>query len=331
MSDKKPYLLERDRGGSGKLNNPDDGTSIQEMFTLGDDLLILTGKCTYRLNVADQVDPERLNPGLPHNFQQKLFDYGVESELLCRTLLQAKVLLRSEFQKVDTSKAMQLAFEALTNIISMNDMGRAFEAAQASALKRVAAPQKGDRSMTVPAVGNVRDQCKTFIQKADHFSKALLHLLRLFYPGAKNWDVLAAHISSEFGADDPFTKVSELVTPMLQMIRDTRDALEHNPDHVTVRDFEPAPNGNVWPPSLEVRHRKTKVERCSLSEFMAGVVQDVCIAFEMMTVHACGKAVQPISGFPISVGSVPPEHRAKQHVRFAYGIFYEDGNFVPFG
>ncbi len=60
------------------------------MFTLGDTLLFATEKCTYRLQVADQIDPDRKNPSLPHNVQQKIFDHGTGSELLCNTLLLAK-------------------------------------------------------------------------------------------------------------------------------------------------------------------------------------------------------------------------------------------------
>jgi hypothetical protein len=98
----------RDSGGKFTLNNPDDGTPITEMFKLGDGLLMITEKCTYRMRVADQIDPDRKNPALPPNFQQKLFDHGTKSDLLCRTLLHAKVMFRKEFQSIDVDRAMQL-------------------------------------------------------------------------------------------------------------------------------------------------------------------------------------------------------------------------------
>jgi hypothetical protein len=55
----------RDSGGAFKLNNPDDGTPIREMFELDDGLCIVTEKCTYRVRLADQIDPDRKNPSLP--------------------------------------------------------------------------------------------------------------------------------------------------------------------------------------------------------------------------------------------------------------------------
>jgi hypothetical protein len=38
---KRPPMPGRDLGGSFTLNNPDDGTAITEMFTLGDGLLMI--------------------------------------------------------------------------------------------------------------------------------------------------------------------------------------------------------------------------------------------------------------------------------------------------
>src|ERR1700730_12656307 len=118
---KSPPIPNRDYGGSFKLDNPDDGTAITEVVRVDDGLLMVTQKCTYRVRVADQIDPERKNPALPHNFQQKLFDHGISSELLCRTLLQAKVMFRKEFQTIDVQRAMQLSFDALSDLVSMHE------------------------------------------------------------------------------------------------------------------------------------------------------------------------------------------------------------------
>ena len=91
----------RDYGGKFSLHDTDDGTPIREMFELGRRLLLVTDKCIYAVQMADQVDPGRTNPSLPHNLQQKLFDHGVQSALLCRSLPHARVMFRKEFQKID--------------------------------------------------------------------------------------------------------------------------------------------------------------------------------------------------------------------------------------
>jgi len=326
-----PPMPQRDRGGRSKIENPDDGTPIRDMFTLDDGLLILTDKCTYRLQMADQIDPKRENPALPQNFQQKLFDHGVNSELLCRTLMQAKVLFRQEFQTIDIAKAKQLAFDALTNLIGMDEEAKAFAAAEKAAAEKPGGTRQDGRSMVVPAVGNVRNHAKSFIQKADHFAHALLKVMRLFYPKAVNWTEFEALIKATYGVDDNFSKLAAELAPILRLVRDARSAMEHNPGNIVVKDFEPQADGKVWVPSLSVRHDKSKLERSSLSAFMTDCVNTLSISFEMLTVHACAKSTQPFAGMPMTIGVLSEEYQKAWHVRFAYGAIYADGQFVPCG
>jgi hypothetical protein len=269
----RPPIPNRDLGGGFTLNNPDDGTAITEMFTLDDGLLMVTEKCTYRLQVADQIDPERKNPALPHNFQQKLFDHGVKSNLLCRTLLQSKVLFRKEFQTIDVQRAMQLSFEALSDLVSMDEATQEFKSAETAAIEKAQEQQKQQRSLTVPAVGNVRGHCKTFMQKADHFVLSLWAIVRLFYPDlnakGKGWEAFHELIKDRYGEDDDFAKFAAWATPVLALIRNTRDCLEHgNRKGVKTADFEPHADGTIAAPSIEIDFRKTSHDRCSISWFM---------------------------------------------------------------
>ncbi len=171
----------RDCGGRFTLKNPDDGSPIREQIVLGDRLLSITEKCTYAIQMADQIDPSRTNPNLPHNFQQKLFDHGVSSELFCRSLLHAKVMFRKEFQQIDIECAMQLSFDVLSELVAMDEAAQAFKAAELGAIEKAQGLGRADGSLALPAVGNARAHCKTFMQKADHGAGALLEIVRLFY------------------------------------------------------------------------------------------------------------------------------------------------------
>jgi hypothetical protein len=171
---KLPPMPSRDAGGMFSLSNPDDDTPIKEMFSLDSGLLFITEKCTYQVKLADQIDPKRTNPALPHNVQSKLFDHGTNSELLCNTLILAKVMFRKECQpQLNIERAMQLAFAALSEAVSMNDEALVFKAAEQRAMEKAQLASNEGRSVAIPTVGNVRAQCKTFLQKADHFAVAL--------------------------------------------------------------------------------------------------------------------------------------------------------------
>jgi hypothetical protein len=179
----------RDLGGAFQLHNPEDGTPIRELISLADRLLMITDNCIYAIKVADQIDPDRTNAALPHNIQQKLFDHGADSELVCRSFLQAWRLFRKEFQTIDNDAALAEAFEVLSELVAMRSIADEFQSAQQSAIEKTANAER-DRSLAIPAIGNIRAHCKTFAQKADHCAAALLSIVRMFYPELKggNWD-----------------------------------------------------------------------------------------------------------------------------------------------
>lgn len=303
------------------------------MFELADGLLIISEKCTYRIQLADQIDPDRINPSLPHNFQQKLFDHGVHSELLCRTLLQAKAMFRKEFQTVDVKRAMQLSLEALGNLIAMDEISKRFAAAEKVAMDKVRGGGTG-ASMTVPAVGNVRAECKSFSQKADHFASALMDIVRVFYQDMvkKHWDDFRVLATAQYGEADEFSKLLVQAAPFFKLIRVARDCLEHtNLEGVKTADFAPQPDGTIAPPTIEVDFRKSVLPRSSISSFMHEVTCAMLIYFEMIVVHMCSKSVQPFAGLPLTVGELSQEFQQSWRVGFGYGSYDQTGRFVPCG
>ena len=324
----------RDCGGMFTLKNSDDGSPIREQIVLGDRLLSITEKCTYAIQMADQIDPGRTNPNLPHNFQQKLFDHGVSSELLCRSLLHAKVMFRKEFQQIDIGCAMQLSFDVLSELVAMDEAAQAFKAAEVVAIEKAQGLGCADRSLALPAVGNARAHCKTFMQKADHGAGALLEIVRLFYGEMKKqpWSEFLELVKARHGEADNFYKVLEQSVPFLQMIRNARDCLEHrNIIGAICTDFTLQADGQIGVPSIEINFRGSVIPRCSISEFMAGVTKALLDCFEMITLHMCAKHMQPFAGMPMTIAPLSDDYKRAWRVRFAYGCYYADGQFAPCG
>jgi hypothetical protein len=318
------------------INNPDDGTPAKGFFKLGEELLlIITEKCTYRLQVADQIDPDRTNPALPLHFQQKLFDHGTNSDLLCRTLLHAKVLFRKEFQAIDVEQAKQLSFDAFSDLVAMQGAAEAFQLAEQAEIRRVKALDQNDGSQALPAVGNVRGHCKSFMQKADHCGGSLLSIVSLFYSEMKNkgWEQFHELVESRYGKDDNFFKVSEITNPTLLLVRNARNCLEHpaNAARVKTEDFKPQPDGTIASPSIAVDFRGSHQDLCPVSWFMSQVTTALVDAFEMITVHMCSKSMQSFAGFPMIIQPIPEKYKAGWHARFAYGMYNQNGEFAPCG
>jgi hypothetical protein len=268
-----------------------------------------------------------------HNVTQKIFDHGTSSEVLCNTLLLAKVMFRKEMLTIDINRAMQLAFEAFGELVAMDDAVWAFKEAEQEAIDKAERTPQQQRSLAIPSVGNVGTYCKTAMQKADHFQRALLKIVRLFYPEAKqmNWDDAQELVQKLYGEPDNFSKVMALTVPMLKLVRNVRDCLEHHLKGVTTKDFELQSDGMIAPPTIEVDFRQSSQERCPVLWFMEETRKALLNAFEMIVVHLCSKHVQPFAGMPIVVAPLPDNYKAAWHVRFAYGMYYADGQFAPIG
>jgi hypothetical protein len=324
----------RDYGGRFTLKNQDDGSPIREQIVFGDRLLLITEKCIYAIQMADQIDPGRTNPALPHNFHQKLFDHGVNSELLCRSFLHAKVMFRKEFQQIDIERAMHLSFDVLSELAAMDEAAKAFKAAEVAAIAKAQSLGRADGTLALPAVGNVRAYCKTFAQKADHCAGALLEIVRLFYGEMKKseWSDFQELVKGRYGEADNFHKVLELTVPFLQMIRNARNCLEHrNVAGAVTDDFKLHADGQIGVPSIEIDFRGSVVERCPISEFMAGAAKTLLDSFEMITLHMCAKNMHTFAGMPMTIAPLSDDQRRAWRVRFAYGSYYADGQFAPCG
>jgi hypothetical protein len=323
----------RDYGGSFNLDNPEDGSPIREVFPLGGRLLMITEKCTYGLQLADQIDPERKNDDLPHNVRQKILDLGVNSDILCKTLIQARVMFSKYYlPDIDIDKAMQLAFDALCELASADELAREFKEMEAKALEKAKNAAQRDAGLTIPSIGNVRTLCKTFAQKADHAATALLNIVKLFYPDCKNWTDLRNHVAAAYGENDNFSKIVELQAPFLVLLRNSRDCLDHhNLQGVKTGDFQLMADGTLSPPTIEIDFRKTKHERCPVSWFMDESTKTLALAFEMIVVHLCSKHAKPFAGLPVTVVPLSDEYQKAWRVRFGYHARLPDGRWAPSG
>jgi hypothetical protein len=171
------------------------------------------------------------------------------------------------------------------------------------------------------------------MQKADHFAGTLLKVVRLFYTDRQqmNWDDFNELVKIDCGDGDNFTQLVTQTTPLLKLIRNARDCLEHHRSGVTTTDFQLEQDGTITPPSITIDFRQTSHDRCPVTLFMEGAQKALLDAFEMIVVHLCSKHVQPFAGFPIVVELLPENYRIAWHVRFGYGMYYQNGQFAPVG
>ncbi len=246
-------------------------------------------------------------------------------------------MLRKEFlpDYIDLRRGMTLSFEALSEIAAMKTVAADFKELENGAISQAEEVRRKNGSVVIPAVGHVETKCKTFAQKSDHAGAKLYEIAKLFYPGVKwrGWPDFAEFVGRTFGDEDAFTKLTVITTPFLQLVRNLRDCLEHGNigDGVLIDDFSIGADGAIALPRIGIDFRSTKQPAVFISHFMAEATEMLLQTFELTLTHLCSKHVQPFAGMPIQVGIAAEDRRQNKHVRFAYGMYYQDHGFVPIG
>ena len=215
----------------------------------------------------------------------------------------------------------------------MHDAAATFKEKEKAAIAKVQGSKTKSGSLVLPAAGGVQEDCKAFVQRAEHFSHDLLEIVRLFYPEMKKkgWQDFGELVEKTYGPDDQMTKLFHGALPILQIVRDTRDCLDHHLKGVTILDFGALPDGGIFLPSIEIDFKKSRHKRVSVSLFMEEITKSMLNIFEMVTVHMCGKNMKPFAGMAFSIDEVKPPMSEHWPCRFAYGLIYEGQGFVPCG
>lgn len=329
MNEKRPIDCLRESAKKMEVGTADDSSAITEMIPIGDVLYIVKENGIYAVKLADSIDPKRLNPDIP-NTQQRVLICGSASELVARTLLTANILFKKNFlpPTFNCEQAILLSFEALKDIVAMQEIKIAFQMSENSEIDAFNNRQQKQGVLTMPAIGNVLERCKSFFQKADHVSQSLFSIVKLFYGkdvGAKGFDSLANLATRKYGEGDAFARFAKDVVPRLKYIRNVRNSIEHPqpPAQVAViSDFDIRANGEIFPPMIEVTYRGEHYPLVSISLLMADAVDGLSGIFESILAHLCNKHVLCIGGFTTQVVEFPPEQRRQEnkHIRFSYGV-----------
>jgi hypothetical protein len=328
--------IDKVRNSALSITLPPDTGGITDMREINGALHMIGGSAICRVQLADEIDPERTNIAIS-NTHQKVLSYGTDFPYVRQTLMTARRLFSNNVlgPAFDYKTGINLSFEALQDLAAMHDIRKDVRARFdkiAEDLKNLAVEQ---RSMTVPSMGDVRGETKAFLQKADHVAVALFNIAKLFYGdeiGPRWFASLHKLASEKYGDNDGFTKFLNAALPFLQFVRNARNAVEH-PDQaksVKVTDIALLPSGELNPPSIEVIHPETPQPSVPLLALIEHIADQLATAFEVMLAHLCGANVQPFAGMPLGVIEYDKNQQKAFKCRYGYASRMGD-QIVPFG
>ena len=323
MMNKKQIDIIRNSGGSVKIGTDKDG-AIEDLFEFDGKLFVIKEKAIYEFVHADKIDPDRNNPSLPNGIQRIIIDQGSESEMVSRTFLTAKKLLKAEFfpDIINIRKILSLSLDLLQELDILDKEIKDYMKTEEKVILEFKKQSEINSSFAIPSISNVTTRCKTIFQKADHIEQILMEINTLFYPNLglnkqSHFPKLYEILKTKYGENDNFTKFINESLSFLELIRGFRNCLDHRLKDVKVYDFELLANSELIHPSIEIDYRDVKLERTSLSSFLTILTENLIFLTEHNIAFLSDKNTK-LNGLPKMVQIIPEELRSNKNIKFGF-------------
>ena len=314
----------RDSAGSINLNTPDDESEISEMFSVNDRFLVIKGEGVYEIKLADQIDPERQNISTPNTIQ-KIIPFGTNYPWVGRILLTAHRLFKTDFLKdhINCDEMMVRTINIVKDISALYDLINKYNEEQKSKIEGHDLRIKKDRTFILPTISNIEVRCNEYLQKYDHSLGELFTIVKAFYPEVNKgrWDSLIKKIDNEPKDIDNFLDFLIGALPLLHMMRNARNCVEHPKanQRLVVSDFSIDTNNNLLPPMMKIIHPETTIENVPVSNFFNDNFLNLIEAIELILVFLCARNMKDVSG-PVKIILLPEDVQKSRNVRYGYGV-----------
>lgn len=332
MKEDRPIDRKRSSAGNAEIGTKEDG-AIEEMIKIGERLIVLKERSIYEFMMADDVDPERTNIKLPNNIQKLIIDQGSESEMVSRVFLTANILFnKGKFENtIDTEKALTLTLDLIQELSILESEIQSYLNKEKEVSEEYESKRNKPVSYSIPSIGNAKNRCTTIFQKADHIEQTLMKIITLFYPNdgltqQSHFPKLYKIIKEKYGEKDSFTEFLGKILEFMKLIRNLRNALDHQLKGVEIYDFELVPNSDVLAPSIELDFKGSKLERQSLSEFLKLLIPNFIYICEITIVHLAGRNFIPTLMHQ-TVQEIPENQRRNKFVKYSFWANMGEGGF----
>lgn len=335
MTEKRPIDKKRDSGGSLDVGTKEDG-AILEMITIGKKLIVLKEKSIYELMMADTIDPERTNVGLPNMIQKLIINKGEESEIVGKTFLTAKTLFRAGFfdSKIDINEILKLSLDLLIELATLEREIIQYLENEKRETEDYENRKNNRLPYKLPAIIDIETHCKTIFQKADHVEQILMEFIIIFYPNEKltkqsHFPSFHTILIKLYGEKDPFSEFIGATLSFMKIVRAIRNALDHRLKTVKVLNFDLQPDSSIISPTIELNHKEDKLNRISLSTFLPIVFENFISIIEDVFAHVAAKHAKP-NPMLSKIMAIPEGQRSNKFVRYGFwanigegGYFYQ--------
>ncbi|MEJ0084990.1 MAG: hypothetical protein WDO72_04880 [Pseudomonadota bacterium] len=326
MPGKRPIDIQRDAAITLQIGG-NDKSPTREFLSTGNCLYIIKDTSVFKVQLADDIDPGRTNPAVP-NLSQQILTAGYENEIVARILLTAKYLFDERNATVTPFVAtlfencIVLTRHLLELELLVRELADEILRKQAAFAEQPAAPN----AFSLPSITGLDSKLHSVLTKADKAKDSILGICRLqFLPGAagkgKLEDLHKAIEAAMQAEPDLFTAWTE-TSKYFSLIRNMRNVSEHPKENyqLLLTNFEMQPNGQVYPPLVEVQHPDTPIRTLPLSELVEFVRNMTLDHAEMMLAFIRFAVLLKDNPFQEWVAEFPEGERRHKFVRYYRAI-----------
>jgi hypothetical protein len=112
----------------------------------------------------------------------------------------------------------------------------------------------------------------------------------------------------------------------MQVIRELRNGFDHRLEHTKVFDFELQIDGNIIVPTIELNHKKIKLERTSLSEFLKITIKNMLDIIEGTFAYLASKNIK-ITAMSNEIKEIPNDKRKNKFVKYCFWSAIGEGGY----
>lgn len=301
----------------------DDQSPIFDFLSTAHALYAIKSDGVFKIQLADDIDPDRTNPNIP-NLSQQVLSAGSDAPIVATVLLTAKTLFDAKNAQVDpfVSELFELSLRLTRHLVELDQIiSRVAEEIyrkHADFSDKTMAPY----AFSLPSIPGLNAEIHNILTRADKSKDAILDLMRLQFLStninSRDLNHLSAAIRDAVQTEPNLIEVWDGMQHYFMLVRNMRNTSEHPKvgGRIILSDFAMQPDGSVSPPSIEVQHPMTPIRPVPVTEFLTFVA--ISLLNHAETALAFIKMASLLRDNPFGeiVAALPPEQRRNQHVRF---------------
>lgn len=322
MSGKRAIDRQRDSAITMHVGG-DDPSAVMEFLSTGNALYAIKEKGVYKIQLADDIDPQRTNPSIP-NLNQQILNVGYDNEIVGAILLTAKTLFdeKNATVKPFVASLFESCLTLTKQILELDEIVNVL--ADEITQKETAMAQKSmqPNAVIIPSVPGMDSKLHNIVSKADKAKNTLLAICRLqFTPDATGkikLDELEQKIVEAMSAEPQLATAWNGIFDRFKLIRNLRNVSEHPKENyrIALTDFKMQPDGKVNPPLVEIQHPETPIDPASVVSFSRFVRDMMLDNAETILVLIRLAGLLNHNPFGEWVSDFPEEERRHKHVQF---------------